>query len=304
MSKRVKKIVGTFALLLTGFLIWYLVINPYDYLVTFKVNTTAGTINQSLKLWNLSLESPSPFEQNDLNRLTQKINLNDTLYRYEWEISSVNDSISKVNVYVTDIDNSLQNKLTIPFSNTDFEKITKSTITNFVKQLNDHLKAIKVTVLGESSTQSTYCAYVSIKEAQLKKAKGMMQHYSFLNSFLPSEGVKMNGPPFIEVTDWNMQQDSIAYNFCFPIIKSDSLPKHKTIKYKQYNGVKAIKAVYNGNYMTSDRAWYALLKEARRRDIEVEETPIEVFFSNPNFGGDELNWKAEIFMPIKKSQGR
>jgi effector-binding domain-containing protein len=300
MSKRIKKIVTVLVLLITGFLIWYLVIKPYDYLVTFKVNTTAGTINQSLKLWNLGLDDSSPIEQDNLNSLVQNININDTLYRYDWKISAINDSISKVNVYVTDVENSLQNKLTIPFSNTDFEKRTKTTITDFVEQLNDHLKKIKVTVVGESSTPSSYCAYVSIKETQLKKARGMMQNYSFLNSFLPSKGVTMNGPPFIEVTDWNMQNDSIAYNFCFPIIKSDSLPKHKSINYKQYTGVKAIKAIYNGNYMTSDRAWYALLEEAHRREIEVEETPFEVFYSNPNFGGNELYWKAEIFMPIKK----
>lgn len=301
MSKRLKKIAFLFAVVLTGFLIWYLVIKPYDYLVTFKVNTTAGTINQSLKLWNLSLDHFSPIEQEDLNSLTQNINSNGNLYSYVWKISSISDSISKVNVYVTDLENSFQNKIAIPFFDTDFEKITKKTVTDFAKQLNDHLKAIKVTLEGESSTESTYCAYVSIKESQLKKAKGMMQYYSFLNSFLPSNGVKTNGPPFIEVTNWNRQQDSIAYNFCFPIIQNDSLPTHKDIKYKTYNGVKSLKAVYNGNYMTSDRAWYALIEEAKRRHIEIDLKPIEVFYSNPNFGGDELNWKAEIFMPIKKS---
>ncbi len=289
------------ALLIAGFLIWYLVIKPYDYLVTFKVNTTAGTINQSLKLWNLSLDQSNPIEQDNIKSVTQNIIIKDASYRYNWKISSVNDSVSKVKVYITDLNNSLKNKITIPFSNTAFEQRTTSIVTNFARQLNEHLKAIKITVIGESSTLSTYCAYISIKESQLKKAKGMMQHYSFLNSFLPSKGVTMNGPPFIEVTNWNMQKDSITYNFCFPIIKSDSLPKHKDVNYKQYQGVKALKAIYNGNYMTSDRAWYALLEEAKLKHIEINQTPVEVFYSNPNFGGDELNWKAEIFMPLKKS---
>jgi effector-binding domain-containing protein len=128
----------------------------------------------------------------------------------------------------------------------------------------------------------------------------MMQYYSFLNSILANKAVKMNGTPFLEVTNWNMENDSIAYNFCFPIIKSDSLPIHKDLKYKQYDGVEAIKAIYNGNYMTSDRAWYALLDEAKRKNIEIDQTPIEVFYNNPNYGGDELRWKTEVFMPIKK----
>ena len=94
------------------------------------------------------------------------------------------------------------------------------------------------------------------------------------------------------------EKDSINYNFCFPIIKSDSLPKHHLISYKQQESVKALKATYNGNYITSDRAWYALLEHAERNAIKVSETPIEVFYNNPNFGGDELQWNAEIFMPL------
>ncbi len=79
-----------------------------------------------------------------------------------------------------------------------------------------------------------------------------------------------------------------------------SLPIHKDLKYKQFNSVKALKAIYNGNYITSDRAWYALLDKAEGKNIELAKTPIEVFYNNPNFGGNELLWKAEIFMPIKE----
>ena len=55
--KKISTIIGFF---LAGFLLWYLIIKPYDYLVTFKVKTTVGTINQSIKLWNTSLENSSP----------------------------------------------------------------------------------------------------------------------------------------------------------------------------------------------------------------------------------------------------
>jgi hypothetical protein len=38
---------------------------------------------------------------------------------------------------------------------------------------------------------------------------------------------------------------------------------------------------------------------ANSKNIGIEAKPLEVFFSNPNTGGDELSWKAEIYMPIK-----
>jgi len=294
-----KKISTIIGFLTIGFLLWYFIIKPYDYLVTFKVKTTAGTINQSIKLWNTSLENSSPIQQENLKNLTQQIKIKDSTYNYEWSISSVNDSISKVNVYVTDIDHSFANKISIPFGTTDFEKRTQNTITDFIDKLKEHLNKIRVRVVGIDSTRTTYCAYIPMKGLQIEKARGMMQNYSLLTSVLSAENIEMNGTPFVEITNWNTQNDSIAYNFCFPVIKSDSLPIDPRIQYKQYSGVKALKASYNGNYITSDRAWYALLDYAGNNDIEIVKKPLEVFYSNPNFGGDELKWEAQIYLPIK-----
>ena len=295
-----KKISAIVGFLLVGFLLWYLIIKPYDYLVTFKIKTTAGTINQSIKLWNTSIENTRPIQQENLKNLTQQIIIKDSTYNYEWSISSLNDSISKVSVYVTDIDHSFANKISIPFGTTDFEKRTQNTITDFIEKLKEHLSKSRVSEVVVDSTRSTYCAYIPMKGLQIEKASGMMQNYSLLTSVLSVENIEMNGTPFVEITNWNTQNDSITYNFCFPVIKSDSLPKDARIEYKQYNGVKALKAIYNGNYITSDRAWYALLDYAENHDIVVAKKPLEVFYSNPNFGGDELQWKAEIFLPIKE----
>jgi len=295
-----KKISAIIGFLTIGFLLWYFIIKPYDYLVTFKVKTTAGTINQSLKLWNTSLENSSPIQQENLKNLTQQIKIKDSTFNYDWSISSINDSISKVNVYVTDMDHSFANKISIPLGTTDFEKRTQNTITDFIGKLKEHLNKIRVRVIGIDSTRTTYCAYIPMKGLQVEKARGMMQNYSLLTSVLSAENIEMNGTPFVEITNWNTQNDSIAYNFCFPVIKSDSLPIDPLIKYKQYNGVKALKASYNGNYITSDRAWYALLEYAENNGIEIANKPLEVFYSNPNFGGDELQWEAQIYLPIKE----
>jgi len=295
-----KKISAIVGFLSVGFLLWYLIIKPYDYLVTFKIKTTAGTINQSIKLWNTSIENSRPIQQENLKNLTQQIIIKDSTYNYEWSISSLNDSISKVSVYVTDIDHSFANKISIPFGTTDFEKRTQNTITDFIEKLKEHLSKTRVSEVVVDSTRSTYCAFIPMKGLQIEKASGMMQNYSLLTSVLSVENIEMNGTPFVEITNWNTQNDSITYNFCFPVIKSDSLPKDPRIEYKQYNGVKALKAIYNGNYITSDRAWYALLDYAENHDIVVAKKPLEVFYSNPNFGGDELQWKAEIFIPIKE----
>jgi len=295
-----KNIKYLIAFVLLGGLLWYLFIKPYDYLVTFKSKTFPGAINQTIKTWSLSLDNSTIIDQSDINNLKQRITFNDTTYLYKWKIIAVNNSTSKVKVYIKDEHHSLKNRILFPFSNTDFEKRTKNTLVDFNNKLNEHIKSFKVTIKGESEIKSTYCAYIPIKSKQLNKAKGMMQNYNLLSSFIFENNISLNGKPMVEITYWNMANDSIHYNFCYPIIKNDSLPVNKIIKYKNIENKKALKAIYNGNYISSDRAWYALMDYANSNNIKIDKKPLEIFYNNPNMGGNSIKWKAEVFLPIKK----
>ncbi|WP_317167455.1 GyrI-like domain-containing protein [Arenibacter sp. 6A1] len=298
MKNKLKLFIG---LSLIGYFVWYLFLKPYDYKVVFKAQTYPGTINQSIKLWSNTNNHSQFVEQENFLELNQQLQFNDSLHEYRWKIIPLTDSSSQVTVLIKDLNNSLSNRLSIPFSNTNFEKRTKSTLVDFNKKLHDHIENFKVSIVGiTEDTPSTYTAYVPLEGPQFGKASAMMKNYPFLSSVLVNHQVKLNGQPFIEVSHWDRTKDSITYNFCFPIIKNDSLPQNESLHYKQFEGGKAIKAIYNGNYITSDRAWYALLDYAKKNNIAVDENPIEVFYSNPNYGGNELNWMAEIYMPLKK----
>lgn len=297
MLKKILSLIGILAIL--GIL-WYLFLKPTDYRVSFNVATTAGTINQSIKSWNTQLDGGILETTDDMNILKQQLRFGDSIHNYTWTITGLNDSMQRVHLDVKDAENSLSNKMAVPFSEAIIEKRTKKQAKAFYDLLTDHLKRIKVTIDGESTVPSQYCAYIPLKGLQIEKAKGMMQNYTMLSEVLLKNEVELGGTPFVEITKWNPVQDSIEYNFCFPIKRSDKLPILKTIKYKRIFEQPAIKATYNGNYITSDRAWYALLEYADRKNIEVEKKPIEIFYNNPNMGGDELLWKADIYMPIKQ----
>lgn len=156
--------------------------------------------------------------------------------------------------------------------------------------------------MGEEELFTSFCACVALNTAPEDKARGMMANYSLLNSFLVENGVTLNGLPFVEVENWDIKANRLTYNFCYPIVRSEKLPNHPEISYKRIFSKKTLKAIYNGNYLTSDRAWYALLDYAQKNNIAVENKPIEVFYNNPNMGGDELNWKTEVYMPLKESK--
>lgn len=287
----------TIAILMVA-LLWYFLIKPQDYQIRVKAKTFPGTINQSLKAWNSSLENASIVQLEDLDHLQQTITTGDSTHTYFWNITSINDSTSQLKVDVIDLDHSFKNKLSIPFTDTNFEKGSRKFVTNFMSYLNKHVKEFRVNILDEEKLPSTYCACVKHKTIQTKKASAMKDSYPFLNSVLVSNGLQLNGVPFIETIDWKIDKDSIAFNFCYPILKPDSLPYIKDIIYKELKGYKSLKAIYNGNYITSDRAWYALIDYAEKNKIKIETKPIEFFYNNPNMGGDALYWKTEVFMPI------
>ena len=283
---------------LIAVIIWYLFIKPFDFSVSFKAKTLPEIINQSVKVWNGQVKGT--IAQNSSGNIEQRIQTQNDSLTYHWDISMLNDSISQVKVFVKDENLSILDKLKIPFSDTNYEKAVKEDLTEFLVLLNDQLKNIKITIIGVSSIDSTYCAYVPIKGKQFEKARGMMEYYSLLSSMFIDKDVELNGPPFVEITKWDRETDSIFYNFCYPIIKKDSLPPHNKVKYKQFEGRKAIKAIYNGNYMTSDRAWYALQHYAEKNSLDIIDLPIEVFKNNPNMGGNELEWETAVYLPLKE----
>lgn len=282
-----------------AFLAWYLFLKADDYRVTFTVPASPGTIYQSLKTWDISQENAQITGQQGIQDLTQVLHFSDSTHRYNWNIEAINDSLSRVRVYASDPDHSLMNKIKIPFSDTDFEKRTRNTLMDFDRKLREHIRNFRVKIIGPETLGATYCACVKVKTSQYGKAHGMMQNFGLLSNVLVENGIQLNGRPFLEVTRWAMETDSIDFDFCYPIIERDHLPENPDLFYKYFESRPAVKAEYNGNYITSDRAWYALLEYARKEEIAITGLPVEVFHNNPNMGGNALNWKAEIFMPLK-----
>ena len=296
-----KKIALWIGILVMAGLIWYLFIKPYDYRVRFQVKTNPGTVNQMIKIWNDVLEPKGTIEQKSLTELEQTLQFNDSTHHYKWSISKLNDSTSLVKVYATSVDNSLMNKLKIPFKDTNFEKRTRATLTDYTVKLKEHIDRFRVTFLGQEDIPAKYVAYTELSTSQYGKAGGMMRDYNYIGGQLVKHQIELDGTPMVEITNWDRQNDSITFHFCYPIKKNDSMPDLGEIKYKELKTRKALKAEFNGNYIFSDRAWYVLRDYAAENGLEVTDAPLEIFYNNPNMGGDELRWRADIYMPLKQS---
>ena len=293
-----KKVVAFLGVVIVALFIWYFFIKQHDYQVRFESKTTPGTISQIIKTWNLTQEGGRILGWDGLDEVTQRLVYGDSAYTYTWRIESVHDSLSTVTAYIADNENSFQNKLKILFSDTDFEKRSRNTVQNLGESLLDHLGSIKVEIVGEGDSPDSFCACIAVETTQYGKADGMMANYGYMNSIIVKNNIELNGTPLVEVTEWNQETDSLKYNFCYPIIRSERLPRLRDIEYKRLFKKRSLKANYNGNYITSDRAWYAMLKYAESNNLELSGLPIEVFFNNPSMGSQDKTWLAEIYMPI------
>ena len=182
-------------------LLWYFFLKPQDYQIRVKANSFPSVIKKSLEAWNATLDSSliSPYE--DLKPLKQSIFFGDSTHIYTWNIIPVTDSTSMIKVDVLDEENSFMNKLKIPFKDTDFEKRSRQTVTDFIESFNEVREEFRITLAGEEKFETNYCACVHHKTSRIEKAVGMMESYPFLNSVIVGNGIQLNGIPFIEVKE-------------------------------------------------------------------------------------------------------
>lgn len=293
-----KKILVIALVALLGALIWLVFLKPGDFVAVLEARSVPGTINHTLKTWSRSLENSDISQGTDQNHLRQELRSNDSLFVFEWEMNRENDSLTLIEVGVSLESANPLMRIRNLFSDTDFKRRSRNTILDFNEKLKEHLASFRVRIDGQASLDPTFCACVTIENGQLEKALGMMQNYALLSDMLLESKIELKGMPFVEVTHWDQEKEQLKYNFCYPIVKKDSLPSDGLVSFKQFAGGHYLKATYNGNYISSDRAWYALLDYAEQHGIEIEEKPVEVFFNNPNMGGDELEWRADIYMPL------
>ena len=277
---------------------YYLFFKPYEFEVRFKAKTLPGDLIGTLRIWNRSLDSANVVAVDSFRSLRQTIVLDDRSYVYEWKFNVVGDSVTHVNVQISEPNRTLINKILIPITEQAIERDASDIISRFYEVLKIHLEITKVKVVGEVELDSVFCVCRSLETRQAEKANGMMKDFSLLTSFISNFNLEPDGLPIVKVLEWNHNLGLLKFDFCFPIKKMDSFPVTESVVFKTIEGGRALKAEYFGNYITSDRAWYELIHYARSRGYIVNGLPIEYFHNNPNLGMNEREWKADVYLPV------
>lgn len=293
-----KKIIG--ALVLAGVLslAYYVFFVPYEFTVRLSVQTLPGDIIQTIRLWSRSIKGSEIVEVNSLRSLTQDFRVRDRRYLMQWNFEEKDDSTTAISLRVTEPRYALRNKFLVPFQQTPIEQDAGGAAREFLRIMKEHLEITRVEVQGEAEVDSSSCICTELTTPQIEKANGMMAFFVPISSFVATQGLEAAGRPSIRVRQWDHNKGELNFLFCFPVHKAPTtLPAR--LQYIRFPAVKTLKANFYGNYITSDRAWYELIKYAEQNGYEVEKTPIEIFHDNPRLGINEVNWRAEVHLPIK-----
>lgn len=295
-----RRILLTFVAVVAVGLVYYLFIRSYEFEVSFKATTTPGDVIETIRLWNRSLPDAEIAEVDSFARLDQTIRWQNRTYTYGWRFEVVDDSITRVNIRISEPGQQLMNKMLVPFTQRPIEKDADEIARQFYDILKMHLDITRVEVKGLAQLDSAFCVCTGLETKQIDKANGMMKDFVLLTSVIEKFNLKSKGAPTVRVREWSHNQGKLKFDFCFPISKTDSLPSVDSLFYKSFGKQLTLKAEFRGNYITSDRAWYSLIHYADKNGYKISGLPIEYFHDNPNMGLNERNWKAEVFLPIEE----
>ena len=287
-------------------LVWYLLIKESDYTITFKVKSSTGTIFQGINEWT-SMQSKKHnekytiLEKSNFDFIKQEMKKGNSQFEYVWNIETVNDSTTKISVGIKEINHSLYNRLTAPFFSTKFKTDQIDKITNLKEEFENHIKTFKVKIDGVGSSPEAFVAYINLKSVMQEKAQTMIGNDNIITGFLYKNHIKIIGRPYAEINKWDLEKETLDFNYCFPIDKNSKWITNAIVKFKKIPAMNGLKATYFGNFRTSDRAWFALLDYAKKNGYDLDNRPLEHFLANPFNGGAELEWQTKIIIPFDKN---
>ncbi len=300
MKRWLKWILGASVLVLG---IWYFLLKDYHYQVSFTSDQPQGILFHHILDWdNYKLDDKeiTLVSSNNYSEVIQRVRSDGSSFLYRWRIIKNHNNETDLTAFITDENNGFAQKLKVPFGNSDFAKGSIKNVKTVAEASKLKTEQYDVHSITDSVVQPTYCAYVALESTVRQKASTMSQGIGIIMQYIKSNEIPLNGDPFLEVTEWNEENETIRFNFCFPIKQLDSMPLHPSVQFKTTEELKGIKAEFNGNYRLSDNAWYYLIEHAEKNNIEIKKFPIELYLNDPHAGGDPLTWKAHIFLPLKK----
>ena len=300
-----KNILKVILIILIGGLVWFLFIKEYDYQFQFTASYGKGSVFREIYTWdalnfgdnpNVKLKEAKPFTS--ITQEVNPVNYNDIVLH--WELENKNDSTVNIKVSSKITENRLAERIAIlnPWSSESYIDKLKPSLLVFKKELEGKQSSYRISHQPETVSPELECICTNSKVAIDKKANAMIGTMGKLEEYFKANNLKMQGHPVLKVNSWDPEQEIIDFDFCYPVKDLEGLIATATIELKRFKPQQSLLAIYNGNYKSSQLAWFELNDLAESKDLQSSNKPLEVFYNNPMNGGEAEQWKTEVFMPV------
>ncbi|MFD1314100.1 hypothetical protein [Namhaeicola litoreus] len=286
---------------------WYLFLKQSDYIIRFKLPTSPGVAYALIKDWGIELGRPKGakikfLDDQRYHSLQLELKNNNRIYNLYWKLKPENDSVTNITLGFKEPGKTVLNRIIAPFYSNEFKKNIVQLSTAFKEGAEQSLSnKFKVNEVILVETPQLNYAYVDIKNVSVfDKAEQMMKHNYELIHQVDELGILRKGYPFVMVKNWNLKENKIDYRLCIQIDSVVQPDITGALKFDQLLSKQALKTIYNGNYIYSDKAWFALHDYAIRQHFEVDLEPIEIFHNNPFTDTKEMEWETEVFLPLSQ----
>lgn len=304
-----KKTLSLFLTLLLLILIWYLFIKKYDYQFTMEGKYGPGTVYHEILEWkrlnpDISEDNIAVTQREPFKNLTQEIySFSDSPVEFYWEFEKKNDSLTDIVLNIRSGKNSMVNRLDIinPFVRSNYIDSLKQHLLAFRIRLKNEQKAYRIQINDSIvNTPALECICHASENIPVSgKAREMVNTIDVLEDYMLNNDLKLTGNPFVKILKWDRVENIIDFEFCFPVDLPQDVGPYGEVKFRQIPSSPALKAVFNGNYRLSHKAWFDLLYTAEKKNLKTDGLPLEIFFNNPNVeSAPSPTWKAEIFLPL------
>jgi len=296
-----KKFLSFIGLLIIIVVIWFSFIKTYDHQIKFEVNLPKGSIYHMILDENiLENKNVKTIDQNLFESIHQNIIINKKPFELLWQFENLNDTNSLVKLYFKNKNQSLSERYKSLFNQSQH----LDSLIKISKDLKDKSQKFSelfsIEIQGIDTIKSTAYLYVEHRAKRADKARDMINSNALLFRKNQDSLVVKNGNTFVKVNHWRPETDSISFRYAFPVESQSTYPTDQMVKADTLVSQKALKAVFYGNYSISDQAWLAMYHYAKRQGIELELSPVEIYYNNPMLGGDDKTWKTEIYMPVRE----
>ena len=283
-------------------LVFSFIFKGFNYKYSFTIDQTPSVIFDHLSKWNgIKGEKSSfidEFQNYESKTIHKKIKVKDSIFNLKWKLKQIGDYNTKVIIYAKDELNFLKQNFLVVNNNNHFRQQSEKYVKEFAKSLIQNKKNYFLSEIEITDFPNQFSAYIELESKKEDKAKLMRENIHKVMYYIEDNNIDMIAAPFVEVTNWNFKNDLIKFNFSFPIVERN-FQKNNKVKFSKTPQQKALKIVFNGNYKISDIAWLTLVDYANYNNIPVKLKPIEIYLDDPHGGGNDLEWEANVYLPLK-----